>query len=381
MMKYFDFAASCPLSKEAAEAYLKASTEYYGNSNSLHDIGNQAQILLENCRQQWSKLIGVSSDGIYFTSGGSESNFLGIQSLLSSSHKKGKHIISGLAEHSSIIGNLRKLEREGYEITLLKMNDKGVVDISELKRAIRKDTVLISIQHGNSEIGTVQPLKEIHALTKEHNILLHSDCVHTFGKMDIKEISQLVDSLSISGHKFYGPKGIGILYLSPKIAWKPFYHGVSHEKGMRPGTVNVPAIVAMTVAAKAIEEKREAHQLHYRKLHETLIQSLKKLKSDICIYNFEEDVQLPSTIGMRAKGIEGQWMMLEANRKGFAISTGSACHVGMLTPSNTMVALGVKDKEAKEFFRVSFGIETTIEEVKSLANAIIEIIQSYNKVL
>lgn len=377
-MKYFDFAATCPLNKEAAEAYIKASTEYYGNSNSLHDIGNQANSLLENCRDQWSKMLKVSSDGIYFTSGGSESNFLGVQALISSTQKKGKHIISGLAEHSSIIGNLKRLEREGYEITLLKLNEKGVMDLDDVRKAIREDTILITIQHGNSEIGTLQPLKEVHSLAREHNILLHSDCVHTFGKMDLKEISHLVDSLSISGHKFYGPKGIGVLYVSPKIAWTPFYDGVSHEKGMRPGTVNVPAIVAMTVAAQMVEDKRESHHLHYRKLRETFLKTMEDVQTEILVYNFEENVQIPSTVGMRAIGIEGQWMMLEANRKGFAISTGSACHVGMLTPSNTILALGVKDKEAKEFFRVSFGIETTIEEVKELAKAIIDIIHSFN---
>lgn len=378
-MKYFDYAATCPLHKEAAEAYIKASTEYFGNSNSLHDIGNQAHILLENCREQWAKLIGVSADGIYFTSGGTESNFLGIQALLSSSEKKGKHIISGVAEHSSIIGNLKRLEREGYETTLLKLNEKGVIDPLEIQNTIRKDTVLIAIQHGNSEIGSLQPIQELHQVAKEHDILFHSDCVHTFGKIDLKEISQIVDSLSISGHKFYGPKGIGLLYVSPKVAWKPFYHNVSHEKGIRPGTVNLPGVVAMTVAAQIIEDKREAQYLHYWKLRDAFMKSLEAVETDIVVYHFEEKVQIPSTIGMRVKGIEGQWVMLEANRKGFAISTGSACHVGKLSPSNAMRALGVEGKEAKEFFRVSFGLETTEKDVTNLAHAIIEIIQSFRE--
>lgn len=372
-MIYFDYAATCPLDREAAEAYVKAATEYYGNSRSLHDIGNQAHNLLENCRKQLSLLLGVDSDGLYFTSGGSESNFLAIQSLIQSPLKKGKHIISGMAEHSSVESTLEKLKEDGYEITYLPFNENGIIDVEELKQSLRPDTICISIQHGNPEIGTLQPIAEIHAICQREQIRFHSDCVQTFGKVDLKEISRLVDSFSISGHKIYGPKGIGILYLSPKIAWKPFYPGVTHEKGMRPGTVNVPAIAAMTVAAEQLEARRDSLHQHYDKLRKRFIRLLKNKRENFVFYEFAN--QLPSTIGLRVRGLEGQWIMLELNRLGFAISTGSACQIGLLSPSKTMKALGVAAKEAKEFIRISFGKKTTIEDVENLGESILSIVK------
>lgn len=374
LMIYFDYAASCPLDKEAAETYIKAATDYFGNSKSLHDIGNKAYNLLEYSRAQLSSVLGIDKDGLYFTSGGSESNFLGIQTLKGSPLKNGKHMISTSAEHSSVGNTLEKLKEEGYDITYLDFNQDGVIDLMELEKAIRKDTILITVQHGNPEIGTIQPISEISTLCQKNDILLHSDCVQTFGKQDLKTISKLVDSFSISGHKIYGPKGIGALYLSPKRAWKPYYPGTSHEGGIRPGTVNVPAIAAMTVAAVKMEKMREQLHEHYQILRRQLLQQLETMDSRFIFYEFNN--QLPSTIGMRVKGIEGQWMMLELNRLGFAISTGSACQIGLLSPSKTMKALGVTGKKAKEFIRISFGKMTSINDVKQLGEAILSIVEN-----
>lgn len=375
-MIYFDYAATCPLGKEAGEAYIKAASEYFGNSSSLHDIGDTANSLLENCRTEIAKMLGVQADGLFFTSGGTESNYLGIQALLSSKHKTGKHIISGIAEHSSIGGTLDKLEKEGYEVTQLGLNNEGIIDLSELEQAIKEDTVLAIFQHGNSEIGTIQPIRKIHSILSKNKILFHSDCVHTFGKIDLKEISPFVDSIALSGHKIYGPKGVGVLYVSPSIAWKPYYHGVTHEKGVRPGTVNVPAVVSMTVAAQQFEKKREIFASHYKNLRNTLLHGLEEVAQHLIVYNFDDCHQLPSTVGLRVKGLEGQWVMLECNRYGYALSTGSACQVGKQSPSKAMKALGVMEKEAKEFIRISFGIETTVEEVQQLASTIVTIIKS-----
>lgn len=376
-MIYFDYAATCPLNKKAADAYLRAATQYFGNSSSLHDYGNNAASLLESCRKRLSTLLGVPADGLFFTSGGTESNYLAIQALLSSRESKGNHIISGMAEHSSISGTIEKLKEEGYRVTLLKFNDKGVINLDEFAAAIQEDTVLVVLQHGNSEIGTLQPLKEIHSLLKGKGILFHSDCVHSFGKVDLKEITPYIDSLSISGHKIYGPKGVGAVYISPQISWKPFYNGATHEKGLRPGTVNVPAIVAMTVAAEELDKERVNHFIHYETLRDKFIRRLSAIESELVIYDFPER-QLPSTIGLRIRGIEGQWMMLQCNRLGFAISTGSACQVGMQSPSKTMQAMGVEGKEAKEFIRVSLGIETTEVEIEQLAEAIVQIKKEAN---
>ncbi|MFE8696862.1 IscS subfamily cysteine desulfurase [Cytobacillus sp. FJAT-53684] len=374
-MKYFDYAATCPLDKDAAEVYVKAATEYYGNTRSLHDIGSQANELLENCRREIAQLLGVVKEGIYFTSGGSEGNFLAIHALLSA--KKGKHIITGIAEHSSITSTIEKLtEEQQYEVTALPFNQQGHIDIEQLRNAIRKDTALICIQHGNPEIGTKQPIEEIGWLAKEKDILVHSDCVQSFGKTDLQRVAQSVDSLSISGHKFYGPKGTGAVYIHPRLNWNGYYPNASHEKGFRPGTLNVPAIAAMTVAAQKVYQKLDQNHSHYYLLRETFLNALEPIKNQFVVYKTDDSLQLPSTIGMRVLGIEGQWMMLECNRYGFAISTGSACQTGMKSSSKTMMALGVSGKMAKEFIRISFGLETTKEDAKELGESIVKIVQT-----
>ncbi|MBY0123939.1 IscS subfamily cysteine desulfurase [Bacillus sp. S/N-304-OC-R1] len=382
-MKYFDYAATCPLDPDAANTYLKAATEYYGNSQSLHDFGSHASSLLENCRSELAYLLQVEKEGIYFTSGGTESNYLAIHALLTTGKKDGKHIITSIAEHSSIHSTLEKLiSEQHYEVTALPLNGHGLIDLEELKAVIRAETVLIIIQHGNSEIGSIQPLEEIGKLCKENDILFHSDCVHTFGKIDLRTVALLVDSLSISGHKFYGPKGTGALYLNPYLNCQPLFPNVSHERGFRPGTVDVPSITAMTVAAQKAYKNLDSNTAHFEHLRRTLLKSLEPISHQCTIYNCIQSNQLPSTIGIRIKGIEGQLMMLECNRRGFAISTGSACQVGMQSISKTMNAMGITGKEAKEFIRISFGRDTSVAETEELGKVIIqitkEIMQSYH---
>jgi len=362
-MKYFDYAASCPLDTEAAELYVKAATDYYGNSQSLHDVGHVANTFLENCRKEFSKLLNVETDGIFFTSGGSESNLLGIRALLSAPLKKGKHIVTCMAEHASILHVMKMLETEGYEVTYLPLNTQGQVEVAVFKQVLRDDTILVSTQHANPEIGTLQPILELAALCHQQQVLLHSDCVQSFGKTPIQEVAQAVDALSISGHKFYGPKGTGVAYVNPRVAWKPFLEGTTHEKGFRPGTVNVPGILAMTLAAQKVASSLYEEMDRFTFLRKTFLEELEEVKAQITVYLG----QLPGMIGMRIHGIEGQWVMLECNRHGYAISTGTACHTGMLEPSKTMTAIGVKEKSAKEFFRISFGKQTTEKDVRELA--------------
>lgn len=374
-MIYFDYAATTPLDSEAAQIYVEAATKYYGNTSSLHDIGSIAEDLLENCRLEFSKILGIEKEGIFFTSGGSESNYLGIQALISAKKKKGLHIISSMAEHSSVQSTLNKLASEGYEITLLPFCDNGLIDMNALKKAVREDTVLISIQHGNSEIGTIQPVEEIALLCKEKNILLHCDCVHTFGKINIRNITKVVDSFSISSHKFYGPKGIGVVYVNPKVSWESHYPGTSHEKGFRPGTVNVPAIAAMTSAAQKMDANREEIHKKVETLRQKLVTILAKEKEHVTIITSDKDHQLPHTLALLIHGLEGQWVMLECNRLGFAISTGSACSTGLKSASKTMKAMNIPEKRGKELIRISFGCSTTEQEVTALGEALIKIMK------
>lgn len=373
-MKYFDYAATTPLDKEAAQIYVKTATEYYGNTGSLHDIGSMAKDVLENCRNEFAKMLGVDASGIYFTSGGSESNYLGIQALLSSKKAMDRpHIISSMAEHSSIRSTLEILKEKGCEVTLLPFNKEGLIDVDMLKKATKENTALIVIQHGNSEIGTVQPIEEIGEWCREKEILFHSDSVHTFGKIDLRSFANTVDSFSMSAHKFYGPKGIGMGYVNPKLAWQPHYPGTTHENGFRPGTLNVPAIAAMTIAAQQMHLRQKEIYKHTAHLRQVFIAALDEVKDHITIYGAKDGQQLPHTLAMRIHGVEGQWAMLECNRRGFAISTGSACSTGLKAPSKTMTAMNIPDKPAKEMIRISFGRDTSEQDVAELAETLIQI--------
>ncbi|MFB3160687.1 IscS subfamily cysteine desulfurase [Neobacillus sp. 179-J 1A1 HS] len=374
-MIYFDFAATTPLDSEAAEVFLQASTEFFGNSSSLHDFGGQSQDLLENCREELANLLGINKKGLYFTSGGSEGNFLAIEALLSAPKKAGKHIIAGMAEHSSIHGILDRLE--GYSITYLPLNSSGLINIEELANAITPDTVLVIVQHVNSEIGTIQPLEDIARICREHDIHFHSDFVQSFGKVELKKITPLVSSFSFSGHKIYGPKGVGGVYVDPAISWRAFFPGGSHERGFRPGTVNVPAIASMTAAAQKIHDQLVQSHDHFLQLRSTLIESLNPIKDSVVVFEAAPDSQLPSIIGLRISGVEGQWMMLECNRYGFAISTGSACQIGMQAPAKVTQALGLSPQEAKEFIRISFGKTTKMEDVVKLGETIVDIVKKF----
>jgi cysteine desulfurase len=375
-MIYFDFAATTPLDSEAAEVFVQASTEYFGNSSSLHDIGGQSQDLLENCRKELANLLCINQKGLYFTSGGSEGNFLAIEALLSAPKKPGKHIIAGLAEHSSIHGVLNRLD--GYKITFLPLNSSGLIDVEELERSITLETVLVTIQHVNSEIGTIQPIEDIARICRENNIHFHSDFVQSFGKINTRNITQLVSSFSFSGHKIYGPKGIGGVYVDPAISWRAFFPGSSHEKGFRPGTLNVPAIASMTAAAQKIHGNLGKNHEKFLELRETFIESLDPIKEFVHIHQADSvNSQLPAIIGLRISGIEGQWMMLECNRYGFAISTGSACQIGMQSPAKVTQALGLSPQEAKEFIRISFGTSTKREDVIRLGETIVDIVNKF----
>jgi cysteine desulfurase len=284
-----------------------------------------------------------------------------------------------MAEHTSIRSTLEILAEKGCEITLLPFNEEGRIDMEKLKNATKENTVLIVIQHGNSEIGTLQPIHEIGEWCQEKGILFHSDSVHTFGKIDLHSFAKTVDSFSMSAHKFYGPKGIGVGYVNPKLAWRSHYPGTTHENGFRPGTLNVPAIAAMTIAAQKMNANQKEIYADTSQLRQLFITSLDEIKDHITIYKAKGDQQLPHTLAMRIHGIEGQWAMLECNRRGFAISTGSACSTGLKSPSKTMTAMNIPEKPAKEMMRISFGRETSEQDCLQLAQTLIEITKISSK--
>ncbi|WP_223702895.1 IscS subfamily cysteine desulfurase [Sutcliffiella deserti] len=376
-MIYLDYAATTPIRTEALEVYQQVSQHYYGNSSSLHDVGTSSQQLLETCRAELAKLIHGKKEGIYFTSGGSESNYLAIRSLLKGNEKKGKHIITTKTEHSSIYQLCIALEKEGYNVTFLDVDHNGIISIQQLVENISSDTCLVSIHHANSETGIIQPLEAIGKILHEKKILFHSDCVQTFGKLPIDVEKLHLSSLSISAHKIYGPKGVGALYINPAVSWQSLYPGTSHERGLRPGTVNVPGIASFVTAAQLLEKSRETNKEKDRKLRQYFIEQVKKRWLPIVI-EAENASCLPTILGLRIVGMEGQHVMLECNRKQIAISTGSACQVGSQAPSRTMIATGKSSDEAREFIRLSFGKDTTMEHIDAVVDAIGDILEEMN---
>lgn len=364
-MIYLDYAATTPMLDEAIEAYRDAAKHVFGNTSSLHDAGGKASFILENARTLIAEKLGVNRDGIVFTGSGTESNIFAVLSLARSGN--GKHIITSQAEHTSIHAAMNTLQREGYEITKIPFTKEGIVDVDLLEKSITKDTVLISIQHVNSEIGTIQPIEKISAIAKERNIPFHVDCVQSFCKLPIHSFSSKVDAISVSAHKIGGPKGCGALYINPRRRVVPVFPGVTHEKGLRGGTVDTPSIVAMITAMEHFQYDINKYWSLRNRLKEILQHSG---------YVFVEGIrehQLPSIVGSCLKGVEGQLVMLKLNEKGICISTGSACDIHSDSGTKAILAMGHSETAARQFFRVSFGMNTTKQDVEMLGNCLIEL--------
>ncbi|MEK4091682.1 MULTISPECIES: IscS subfamily cysteine desulfurase [unclassified Viridibacillus] len=369
-MHYFDYAATTPLHPSAAHVYGELSQLCYGNTSSLHEVGTEAQNMLSFCREELAKMLGVDSAGVYFTAGGTESNLLSIISLAKANRHKGNHIITTMGEHPSIDSALEYLKEDGFIVTTIPFTKEGIVNLELFENALTSETVLASIQHVNPEIGTIQPLNKIAEILKDRAILLHSDCVQSFGKIDLKSIGSIVDGLTISSHKVYGPKGVGATYIHPRHRLVPVFPGLVHESGFRGGTVNVPGIAAFTTAADHLL-KIEHQDKSFR---DAFLNKIQKHHELFTIYqSCNRDLQFQNIIGLGVRNVEGQLIMLELNRLGFAISTGSACQVGKQHTSKAMMALQVPSQQAREFIRISFGQDTTLDSVKKLADRLIEI--------
>ena len=369
-MHYFDYAATTPTCREAADIWVSVSQQHFGNTTSLHDAGGDAQHVLSFGRTTLSRLLGIRPDGLYFTSGGTESNSLALVSLAQSARKKGKHIILSAAEHPSLHSAAIYLKQIGFRISYVPFTQNGLVDLQALQNAITDDTTVVSVQHCNPEIGTIQPIKELGAFLRPKGIYLHSDCVQSFGKLPLEDIGPLVDSLSVSSHKVHGPKGVGAVYIDPKIRTVPLFRGATQEKGFRGGTVNVPGIAAFAAAA----ELARPEPAKYAELRTLFLGILARHEDLFTVYGSTEDTeQLPQIIGLGVKHLEGQWVMLELNRRGFAVSTGSACQVGQQQSSMTMGAMNIPAHSAKGLVRISFGETSTEENVAQLAEALLEV--------
>ncbi|GLC90591.1 cysteine desulfurase family protein [Lysinibacillus piscis] len=352
-MIYLDYAATSPMTAKAIEAYSEVAKRYYGNSASLHDLGGQAHHFVEQARAIIANALQVKSDGVIFTGSGTEGNILAILSLAMVA-KKGKHIISSQAEHTSVHAALNTLEKMGYRITKLPLKSNGCISVEQLREAIEEETSVISIQHVNSEIGSIQPIADIAHMAKQANILLHVDCVQSFCKVPLQV---QVDALTVSAHKIGGPKGCGAIYINPTLRVPALTPGVTHERGLRGGTLDTPAIVAFATAVE--EYKYEQH--HYEKLRQFFKQHLPK---NCCLIESEE--QLPTICGIVMRKVEGQYVLLKLNEAGICISTGSACDIHSDSGTKAILSMGYSVTEARQFFRISFGPSTTIEQLETV---------------
>lgn len=369
-MTYFDYAASSPISNKALQTYIESSQKYYANSSSLHSYGYGASSLLEYCRNTIASLLKINPHGIYFTSGGTEANILCVQSILNGLPKNKRKIIISPLEHSSLHNAISLWKEKGYEVIITPLTNEGTIDIQQFENMLTSEVAIVIIQHINSETGIIQPMKQIGELTKKHKIHWHTDCVQSVGKYDLYIEEWGVTSFSSSAHKFYGPKGIGFAYINPSVLWKSDIPGITHEKGFRAGTVPVPLIAAMTTALQESYEEKEVRVTHLLELHNECRKLLQPLQVLTPTTEFA-----PHIMGILLPNMEGQWAMLECDRRGIAISTGSACLVGMNEPSHAVTALGIDGEHAKSFIRASFGIHTTKEDILLLTSTLHKIVE------
>ena len=359
---YADNAATTAMSKSVLEAMQPYFTQYYGNPSSLYSVGRDAKKALETARETVAECLGAKPNEIFFTSGGSESDNWALKGIAYEQAKKGKkHIITTKFEHHAILHTCKVLEKEGFEVTYLDVHSNGIVRPEELEAAIREDTAIVSIMYANNEIGTIQPIPEIGAICKKHGVIFHTDAVQAVGNIHINVKEQNIDLLSLSGHKFHGPKGIGVLYIRNGIRMPNLIEGGAQERGRRAGTENVASIVGLSVALKNACSTMDERAERLTKMRDRLINGA--LKIERSRLNGDSVKRLPGNINMCFEGIEGESLLLTLDLNGVCASSGSACTSGSLDPSHVLLAIGLPHEVAHGSLRITFSDENTEEDV------------------
>ena len=374
---YLDNAATTKMSDKVINEMTKSFSENYGNPSSVHTLGQRAKSAVENARHIVAKNLKVETTEIVFTSGGAEGNNLVIRGFLKANKDKGKHIITSKIEHSTILKTFEQLEKEGYEVSYIGVNETGVVDIEELKRELREDTALVSIMFVNNENGVIQPIKEIGEILAEKKIFFHTDAVQAVGKFEIFPKDLKIDALTVTAHKFYGPKGAGFIFIDKKYSLEKEIWGGSQERNRRAGTENVHGILGLGVALEEVYENLEEISEKEDKLQNYLENKLKieikKLGKKVRI-NGEKANRIKTTTNVYIEGVDIQILLVALDLRGICISGGSACMSGSLENSHVLKAMGLTDEELKGSFRISIGKDTTIEEIDYFVENLIEVI-------
>ena len=371
---YLDNAATTKTCKEAVDAMLPFFTEYYGNPSTIYSLGQECKKAVTEVREVIAESLGANANEIYFTAGGSESDNWALKETALAYANKGKHIITSKIEHHAILHTCEFLETQGYEVTYLDVDNNGIVDMEQLKNAIRPDTILISIMYANNEIGTIQPVKEIGELARANGVLFHTDAVQAYAHEKINVDECHIDMLSASGHKLNGPKGIGFLYIRKGIKIRSFIHGGAQERRRRAGTENVPGIVGLGAAVKRssamLEEKAEKE----KELRDYLITRISK-EIPYCFLNGHPTQRLSNNVNFGFEFIEGESMLIMLDMEGICASSGSACTSGSLDPSHVLLAIGLPHERAHGSLRLTVSEENTIEEMDKVVDCLKKIVE------
>ncbi|MDF0594055.1 cysteine desulfurase NifS [Methanotrichaceae archaeon M04Ac] len=366
---YMDHAATTPLAPEVLDAMIPYFSERFGNPSSLHSFGRVAREAVDDARSDVAALLNAEPSEIYFTSGGTESDNLAIKGIARKSKKKGRHIITSSIEHPAVLEVCKALTREGFEVTYLPVTREGLVEVGTVEEAVQEDTILISVMHANNEIGTIQPLEEIGRLAGEKEIYFHTDGVQTAGKIPVDVKSLGLDAFTLSGHKLYGPKGAGALYIRKGVRIESIQQGGGHERGMRSGTENVPGIVGLGRAAKIAKENMAEESERMRSLRDRMSGWVLKEIEDSWL-NGHPDKRLPSNLNFGFRYIEGESLLLYLDAKGVAASTGSACSSKKLAASHVLSAIGLSPVESHGSLRITLGMSNTEEDADYACRAI-----------
>ena len=375
---YLDHAAATPLDQRVLTAMMPYLTSQYGNPSSLHYFGQQARAAVQLARRQLAHCLGVAAGDVVFTSGGTEADNLAIQGYLRANHPHGGHLITSAVEHQAVLNTFRALEAEGYSLTVLPVDSDGRVCPEMLRQAIRPDTVLISIMYANNETGTVQPVQELGAIAREHDIVFHVDAVQAFGYLPVHPIEDGIDLLTVCSHKIYGPKGMGALYIRKGIQLASEANGGPQEHRLRAGTENVAGIVGFGMAAVLLEAERLERIEKVRMLKNLVYHELIE-GNGILHLNGTLSGSLPNIIDFSVDGMESPVLLIALDRQGIAVSAGSACEAGAVEPSHVLMAMGTDDKWLRSSIRMSFGPENTVEEVRKTIQAIRDITRPLRK--
>ncbi len=372
---YADNAATTKMSRTAIDAMLPYMDGNYGNPSSLHSVGQAAAEALADARETVASLLGAQPREIIFTSGGSEADNQAIISAATIGAKKNKkHIISTAFEHHAVLHTLKKLEKQGYEITLLDVGENGMVSAAQVAEAIREDTCLVTIMYANNEIGSILPISEIGAVCRERGVLFHTDAVQAVGHLNINVKEQNIDMLSLSAHKFHGPKGVGALYVRGGIVLSNIIEGGAQERGKRAGTENIPAIMGMAAALKEACEEMDTLAPRLTAYRDRLIEELGKIPHSIL--NGDRNSRLPGNVNICFEGIEGEALLLLLDMKGVCASSGSACTSGSLDPSHVLLAIGRPHEIAHGSLRLSLSKYTTDEEIDHIIKVVPEVVET-----